>query len=124
MIELEEDGYSTFSLTGKTADGSPVNTTVEVDVWQVFNELSDMLNAKRRATPDGERVDYLPEWAAHLSGLFGVPVSHQAASKVYDALAAEVERLEKKDHYGKPVKIPKPTGSPSGPTTDDGTPPA
>lgn len=113
-ISIQDDGFVTLNVQ----DGDTVRA-VPLDVLDTYQKMLDII-------PDEESKNgfsYYPAWVEFVSGLVGVKVSFGFCDTLYRGLLAKATEIRKKDPFGPPSWIPKPSDSPSGRTTESPTPP-
>lgn len=124
-LTLEDDGFFqlTYRRAGDPPDAKPVVLTL--DTFEVYERLRGVLVKEMDDAEAGKRTsDVSSRMRDCLNAAYGLTCSGKFADDLYGKLVADVDEYKKKGRSPNSAETPAPSGSPSGPTDPQGTPPA
>lgn len=124
-VPLADDGYIVIAVTPFDAPPGTEPSRYTLDTFEVFNALQAVRKAERTAAEANGRLPAVAERCRdYLKERHQIDISAALATRVFNVLGAEVDRLEKKDLSPDSAATPAPSASPSGLTDQSPTPPA
>lgn len=124
-LDMIDDGFIELLVSKPVMQPGEKPVRLELDTFAEHNNILALRNKERDEAKAAGRLPKPAEVTQqYLNETHGLGCSVAFANKLFEKLMEEVDRLQKKDPSGDSAETPRPTDSPSGPTTAPDAPPA